>query len=436
MDYNLVLRKALLLAAGGLGGWCSVASAAGWTRPVVVLRRSETSIQEPYFQYTPSRRRLYFISEGPRSRLSLFPVSPAGALESPVRVPAFASFYNDTLAFDDHGDLAVSWTAAARPPPSLNNPLESCYCKPRVMLRRAHAHFSRPQTLSPPSLNGTTPELSFTDTGSVLAVWLNGSDLRFSASARGRFAAPRTLASSVSDFELAGGRRGPEALWLAGKTLTSAIYPFLHPTPAGAPLFGDAIGGEAGQLVSDRLGDALQLGTESGVDGPTHLGASYRPPGGAFSPTHLVTRIAPPHSLCLVVAAMNQRGEVIAAWTCSPNEGASFGQAALLTRDGRLIALSLRHSAWPTGQPSVDINPGGRAVAAWQAPTGYFSVTTSAGRFGHFQAISKERQTSDNSIHVIITRSGKALATWPTTVSHTTTEIRMSSLSWSDRRSR
>lgn len=88
MDYKRVLRKALLLAAGGLGGWCSVASAAGRTRPVVVLRRSETSIQEPRFQYTPSRRRLYFISEGPRSRLSLFPVSPAGALESPVRVLA------------------------------------------------------------------------------------------------------------------------------------------------------------------------------------------------------------------------------------------------------------------------------------------------------------------------------------------------------------
>jgi hypothetical protein len=355
-------RLAIVLLA--LGAVPAPAYAGGWSRPIVVTTLPFVSVSTSYFVQSPGRNRTSLVVAGDKTPLTVFDFTRGASSAPAFTVPTGDGFPAESLAESARGAFAIAWAAITPNPPPYDD--GECWCRIRATTRSAGARFTQTRTMSTPRSDQDAPSVAIAPDGEATTVWgewhptTSKTAVRVAVARGGRaFGRPRTIASDVSDWTLDTVDGRPLVVFAPNhtQTLYAAAAPFNRARAIGPDLDYPL----ADELAGDGRGDEV-LVTGSG-NGDPNLSVAYRPAGGVFGAPHRFATV-PPADDCQLASGFDGRMAVV-AWSCIPRTFRDgFGQAALISPSGRILALSRRHAV-RAGAPSVAIAAPATAYATW-----------------------------------------------------------------------
>ncbi len=416
---------------------CSLATAAGWSRPVSVTSEPAEELPEFGFVQSPDDLHTFLID---RSQPGIRIWRLAGRhFGRPWRVPRSADAVSPgpraewvdgqfpVAAANDRGGLVIAWTqvkARAR----TGSEIDECFCDIRSVVLRPNARYG-PVKLLAPATAAYKPiigaQIGPDGVAGVLWESVVSNEPRYTlhlalTTPQGSFLAPRQLGEVGSAIQLQE-LEGRVAVLYYG--LEAAAPLTLLAPPAGPALLGPLheLGEPGGQtlFISNRRGGELAIAaSEYG------LRDAYRPPGGVFGDLaayRAVTKLGPPGASCDLNAATNEHGETIVGWACVEGtvnlKSPPVGGAALLGPEGEPLDIT-KHSYIYPERPALAIGDSGDAVVAWHegrmiegrpSDERLISVTAVRGHFSRYRTIAHE-PTGPSALAV--TANGSALATW------------------------
>lgn len=329
--------------------------------------------------------------------------------------------------------VAIAWLETQRQ----GEGADECFCAVRAAVLRSNESFGPVQEIARP----TGPDkavvgLGLARSGEVDVLWSQRQSLKLAtmslAGHRGRQQTvnPRGAPAAEALGDVLIEEKGQPMViypdWTKeGEALNSTrlLYstrsPFRTASPLGAAPHEYPI---AATFAGDHRGDDLVLTTEHG----SLLGAS-RQGGRSFGQVKTITSLKAPaaYPSCQLNSAANTDGEVLVAWACesSATESGgrtSFAQATLLSRAGKVLALSpQRRGGVLAGEPpGVALGNNGRGLVAFQggsernAWAGIMAVTLTHRRFTHWQTVVRSGMESETTVSAAITGGRVGLVSW------------------------
>jgi hypothetical protein len=368
MGRRPMLALAVLCAAGAL----VPVTHAAWHGPVVVSEAAAFG-STPIVRLDPFGD-AFLLWSGvtvPRGFTALTKHRRAGGFQSVDRVPRGGTPVD--LAFNRRGDALALLVASDRSEPE--DRTSGCCSRVRVALRRRGHRFEAPRTVSPRGSNADALAAGFDPDGSALAIWFHEDEIRAS------YGAP--------------GGRLPEGQRIGGGVLEA-------------------------QDVAVATADGHAAAVWRYYDDRSHLGVkvSVRAPGGRFSPPRRIFSGGAGYP----AVAVAPNGAAVAIWRAAKQlphakrDRWRYMVMASFRRPGGRFGPARRVSALARFGllfPVVAVDARGRAIAAWDAPTGIENATASVGGpFRHRRLVLGRAQPGAHDLRLAASPMGKAVLAW------------------------
>lgn len=424
---------------------CATASAwgSGWGRPVAVANMTR-EVPYPGFLTSPNEGHTVLVTLSDGTGIDIYPwLARQHRFGSGARVPRSTNAqylsrsptpsaeYPDA-AISDTGALAIAWLATQ----GEGLGIDECFCAVRAVVQRPNGHFAPVQEIAPAS----SPDkevigLKLTPSGPANVLWSQSQSLKLTTTPfAGRAGRRQSIAPKgappppgPTGDVLEEEHRRPVVIYPDFTSGATPLYETRPPFSSAAPLGAAPSVGwiESGTtLVGDGRGDELALSTEWDAGVLERLSRQGGHGLGAVLP--VVPLNAPAeYPTCELDATMNARGMALVAWACGSSATVSGGptsfvQAALLSSDGSILALSPQKRGGVLGAdpPGVALDDRGRGLVTIQAATesnpwgGVIAATLERRHFGRWQTVIRSGMELATRVSAAITAAGTGLATW------------------------